>query len=481
MAGQVPPLEIALSTTNGHELAGEQSFAARARTVTRAWESFAGGADIVEGVRPSILASWYRCRDQYEVDSSLLRAPGAPDYHDYRIEHDAIFTNLGGFAALGGQEVETDGGVVTVTDGVGRILGAWGDPTARRRADASNLSPWSSWSERSTGTNGMGTSFEVSGPVTVTGPEHWCEGLHQWACAGIAIRDVVTGVPIASINVSRWGALLPDQVSTWLSNVAANVEKEIYRRAMAEAKSVVSAFKRECVETNAPVLAIDRGGQVIAANEPATSMLGVPDTVPVGRGAIEPAKRWLPDVPELAKVVTWAAGRALQRPQWSGYAWIAVPSGENSMPVTLRPIIVSNHVVGMFCIFGLEEGEPYDGPPETPSSSMPPRVIGMRNDRLVLLAPSEIRYAEADRHIVWLTTDRGRFQAATRGLENVDRSLASYGFRRVHRRFLVNMRRVAELERGTNGELFLITDPRHPELVPVSRRQAPEIRRMLGL
>lgn len=79
----------------------------------------------------------------------------------------------------------------------------------------------------------------------------------------------------------------------------------------------------------------------------------------------------------------------------------------------------------------------------------------MRNDRLVLLAPPEIRYAEADGNTVWMATERGRIQAATRDLENVERSLRPYGFRRVHRRF--------------------------HELVPVSRRHAPELRRMLGV
>jgi DNA-binding LytR/AlgR family response regulator len=100
---------------------------------------------------------------------------------------------------------------------------------------------------------------------------------------------------------------------------------------------------------------------------------------------------------------------------------------------------------------------------------------------LVVLAPSEIRFAEADRNTVWLSTDRGRLQAAVRGLDNVDEALRAYGFCRVHRRFLVNLRRVLELERGGKGELFLITDPRVPELIPVSRRHAPEVRRLLGV
>jgi DNA-binding LytR/AlgR family response regulator len=147
----------------------------------------------------------------------------------------------------------------------------------------------------------------------------------------------------------------------------------------------------------------------------------------------------------------------------------------------MRPVVDLSHVVGMLCLFGVQEGEPYESNAEAVAGSLPQRVIGMRNDRLVLLAPSEIRYAEADRNIVWLITERGKIQAATRGLDNVERLLTSYGFRRVHRRFLVNLRRVAELERGIKGELFLIMDSRSHESVPVSRRHAPELRLILGV
>ncbi|MGW1681561.1 LytTR family transcriptional regulator DNA-binding domain-containing protein [Saccharopolyspora sp. NPDC002376] len=483
MTGRVPPLEIVSSGHGGQGHVGGDSplTTVTARTVARAWESFAAGEDVVQGVRPEILASWYRCRDQYEVDPTLHIAPGAPDDNDHLLDNDVIYAQLGGLGALAGRDVELDGGVVAVTDGTGRILGSWGDPGARKRAELSNLAPWSSWSEQCTGTNGIGTSFELRGPVTVTGPEHWCEGFQQWACAGISIRDVVTGLPIAAINISRWRAPLSKHVPTWLSNAAAGIEEEIRRRAFVEAKSVVAAFKQECAQTSGPFMAVDRGAHVIAASCAAVSLLKLEDDHPIATGVVELAKRWKPDIPELSDVVRWAMCRALRRPRWRGYARLAVCSGEDAIPMTLRPVVAANHVVGIFCVFGLEEGEPYQKYSESVAVSLPPRVIGVRDERLVLLSPSEIRYAQADRNIVWLSTDRGRIQAATRGLDNVEESLAPHGFRRVHRRFLVNLRRVVELERGIKGELVLITDPRVRELVPVSRRHAPEIRRLLGV
>lgn len=63
----------------------------------------------------------------------------------------------------------------------------------------------------------------------------------------------------------------------------------------------------------------------------------------------------------------------------------------------------------------------------------------------------------------------------------MERELKPFGFCRVHRRFVVNLRRITELERGVKGELLLITDPRVPGFIPAFRRHTPEIRRLLGV
>ena len=104
-----------------------------------------------------------------------------------------------------------------------------------------------------------------------------------------------------------------------------------------------------------------------------------------------------------------------------------------------------------------------------------------RDDRWVLLAPREIRFAEADHNNVWLTTDRGRLLAATRGLDRLEQELTDKGFVRVHRRFLVNLSRVREIEPGFKGTLFLATDTRTHETIPVARRHIPYVRQALGL
>jgi DNA-binding LytR/AlgR family response regulator len=105
----------------------------------------------------------------------------------------------------------------------------------------------------------------------------------------------------------------------------------------------------------------------------------------------------------------------------------------------------------------------------------------MRDDRWVMLDPREIRFAEADRNTVWLRTDQGSLRATIRGLDRLEQQLEGKGFLRVHRRFLVNLNRIREVEPGFKGTLFLTTDTQTHETVPVARRHVPHLHRALGL
>src|SRR5918992_2559736 len=130
------------------------SDAERYQAVTAARERFLAGDDRVRGVRPEVATSWYRCREQYHVDPGLSQAPPASAQDEssteHRLDHEIVFAQLGGTAASIATEVGNLGGVVTVTDGAGRILSVHGDRETLVRARDSNMAPWSCWSEWAT-------------------------------------------------------------------------------------------------------------------------------------------------------------------------------------------------------------------------------------------------------------------------------------------------------------------------------------------
>ncbi|MQA13038.1 MAG: DNA-binding protein [Pseudonocardiaceae bacterium] len=448
------------------------------RRIGAAREEFAAGADTVCGVRPGILLSWYRCRDVYGVDPGLAAAPGAAGRSDHSLLHDIIFTQLGGAAATAAHRTDMRHCVIAVTDGDGRILASWGPRRILRHGTETSLAPRFAWSEESTGTNGMGTALEQRGAMLVRGAEHWCEGFQDGYCAGVAINDPVSRKPLAALNVSAWQQEPAESTAGWLSRTATAMEADLRERAVKSAADLVSAFAG--VESTAPgaVMAVDTAGKLVMANAAARRLLGMPVAGP----ALHPEDRQGLEIPAFVRTIGEAVRRAQRDPGWSGATELVIAEAADAVQVEVDPVYRDNEVVGMLLIgSGSPCGEPLDDIPEGKRATFPPRIAAMRENSLVLLSPNEIRYAEADSHTVWLVSDQGRLRAASRTLERAEQELLSFGFLRVHRRFLVNVGRIREMDQGFKGGLTLTTDHRGHETIPVSRRHAARLRRALGL
>jgi len=452
----------------------------RYRAVTAARERFLAGDDRVRGVRPEVATSWYRCREQYHVDPTLSQAPAASAQDEasaeHTLEHEIVFAQLGGAAASIASEVESVGGVVTVTDGAGRILAIQGDKETLRRARDSNMAPWSCWSEWATGTNGMGTALEAPGPVLISGPEHWCEGFHEWVCAGVAVRDAVTRDALAVLDVSAWRAHLPPQAARWLSKAVEGARAILRQRARDSGAELAAAFAQTRARSGQALAALDARGKVVIADEEASLFLGVPARVP----ALDPAVRWQAGL-NLEGVARHAIKQARLDHGWVGSTQIVTELGSEPRRITLRPVFLADQPIGTLAVFGAEPGEPIERERPEPALIPPTRIVGVSGERMVLLRRPEVRFAEADGNDVWLVTDEGRLQAAVRGIDRLEEELAGSEFLRVHRRFLVNLSCVRAAERGQRGELSLIMHGAAREVVPVSRRNAPAVRRALGL
>jgi hypothetical protein len=453
------------------------------KRIAAARERFAAGADTVHGVRPEILMSWYRCREEYEVDPLLDRAPAAAEGSVHSIEHDVVFAELGGWAACAAAEVDGLDGLVTVADCDGHVLASWGSRRMLHLAADSNLVAWSTWSEWASGTNGMGTALHNQRPVAVRGPEHWCQGFHPWMCAGVAVRDVVTHDPVAALNISCFRTPVSEGVQPWLRRAAAATEAKLRQRAHHTGTLLAAAFADARMAPATPLAAVDTAGKVVLANSEAAVLIGTPPDTP----ACAPAHRWTPQVAGLPQLVRRATERARQDPSWSGSTVVYVPFLDTPLSVAVRPIFAGTQVIGALLTLGAaDRSDCVDLPDQAAACSpgarpIPDRVIALRDDRWVLLDPREIRYVEADHSNVWLMSDQGRLLAAAPSLDRLEQQLGGRGFLRVHRRFLVNLGRVREIEQGFKGALFLATDTRTHETVPVARRHVPDVRQALGL
>ncbi len=95
-----------------------------------------------------------------------------------------------------------------------------------------------------------------------------------------------------------------------------------------------------------------------------------------------------------------------------------------------------------------------------------------------LLARSSILYLQAHGDYVRVASDEGRFLLRARMAE-LEARWSALGFARVHRGYLVNLRRAVEVRPQLNGTAVLVMADGAE--VPIARRQVGELRRRLAV
>ena len=105
-------------------------------------------------------------------------------------------------------------------------------------------------------------------------------------------------------------------------------------------------------------------------------------------------------------------------------------------------------------------------------------VNTLRGGGTRLLARSSILYLQAHGDYVRVASDEGRFLLRARMAE-LEARWSGHGFARVHRGYLVNLRRAVEVRPQLNGTAVLVMADGAE--VPIARRQVGELRRRLAV
>jgi DNA-binding LytR/AlgR family response regulator len=117
------------------------------------------------------------------------------------------------------------------------------------------------------------------------------------------------------------------------------------------------------------------------------------------------------------------------------------------------------------------------GRPE-PADEETVAVDALRGGGTRLLARSSILFLQAHGDYVRVASDDGRYLLRAR-LTDLEERWAAAGFVRVHRGFVVNLRRAVEVRPRLNGTAVLVMADGTE--VPIARRQVGELRRKLGV
>ncbi|MEU4669702.1 LytTR family transcriptional regulator DNA-binding domain-containing protein [Amycolatopsis sp. NPDC023774] len=387
------------------------------------------GANGIAAIPPAIQASWRRCREVHGI------APGTcpPDPSADSVAA-APRTVVSAARSLAADLTRTDG-VVAVAAGDGRVVAVFGSSSALALADAHQLAPGHDWSEKSRGTNALGTAL-LDGQAQVTGPEHWRGDLADWSGAGVAVADPDRRRPCAVLAFLVHRRPLPALAIARLHRCAQELGHGLHRRRDDVLTELAGSLRPQAAD-DGPLAVIDRRGRLVAANE-------------VGRAVLGSRAR--------AGALRLAA------------------CAEDGCPITVQPIQHDGQLVGTLVTTST------DSPPATGAAQAPVfRLAGIHGGHILLMAPAEIRVAQAEGKTVWLLTDRGRLRALNHTLSRLATRLAPHGFLRVHRHCVVNLHRVREIAPTFHGGFALVLDGPDRETVAVSRRHLAEVRRALGL
>ena len=153
-------------------------------------------------MRGLVAASWGR-----SIAAGLEPATAAPfafragELATYRAEHPlaAVFPML--YDVLGRAAEDSDS-VMAIGDSDGRLLWVCGRPDVLRGADSIHFSEGAWWAERQVGTNALGTSLEVAGPVQIRSAEHFTLLVQPWSCAAAPIYDPETQRVLGVVDIT---------------------------------------------------------------------------------------------------------------------------------------------------------------------------------------------------------------------------------------------------------------------------------------
>ena len=254
------------------EIFGDPGEAQRAHSALRS------AGDVPRGVLPPVIeTSWDRCLAHgLDMDRRQEIELHARDVLEVERERNAeLLRQAIPVMSMLHAQIANSGSMVLLTDACGFILHAVGDPAFLDRASKVALSPGVEWSERSKGTNAIGTALVERNPVIVHGPQHFLSANHFLTCSASPIFDS-RGQPAGVLDVTgdwRGGsrhslALVSMSVQT--------IENQMFANAFPEGIVLRFHTHREMVGTAfEAMVGIDPEGGLLSANRSACRLLGL--------------------------------------------------------------------------------------------------------------------------------------------------------------------------------------------------------------
>jgi hypothetical protein len=186
-----------------------------------------------------------------ELAAARARSPIAP----------AVAAMMSTLAGLGGDAQH----IVAVGDADGNLLWVEGDSDAVDTARGMHLEAGADWSERSAGTNAIGTAVAIDHAVQIFSAEHLVAAVHPWTCSAAPIHDPTTGATIGVIDLTAPLRTAHPHTLALAQALAGVAESTLRLAQMQRWERLRSAWISATDGRRGPSMLVDRDGHVLGA------------------------------------------------------------------------------------------------------------------------------------------------------------------------------------------------------------------------
>jgi len=152
----------------------------------------------------------------------------------------------------------------------------------------------------------------------------------------------------------------------------------------------------------------------------------------------------------------------------------------NAVDYILKPFDEKRLQQALAKVLKLMQGKQGKQPDEETGSAKFDRIPVEKQGKTMLIYEEEIFYAYTDQENVFIKTNQESLQTKFT-LKELELRLNQTKFFRVHRCYIVNLRKVQEIVPFFNGTYTLILNDKQKSEVPVSRNQARKLKTLLGI
>lgn len=241
----------------------------KTKELVNVWEEYVLGKNVnTPKLRNLIYDSWQRCL-QHGVNPNQKQTEivMTDDQLKEKIQQCQLIDAAKPILDQLAFQSNATGYLLTLCDKDGTIIYLNGNKQVLREGEKMNFVLGADWSEKTAGTNAIGTSIVSQKPVQVFSAEHFCEGCHPWTCSSSPIIHPITKEVLGALDLTGiWHEAQPHTLGLVISG-AYSIQQRLLNNHL-EIHLHMLKYYEEAVSRhpNTPMFILNRGLQMIKAN-----------------------------------------------------------------------------------------------------------------------------------------------------------------------------------------------------------------------